>query len=319
MTVRNGFGIDADNPPTCIWHKSCLDGFTSAWVVRNYFDKVNFHGGTYGETPPWSIIDGRDVIMVDFSYKRPVIEEIAKRARSVLILDHHKTAEEDLAPFVRPWRGTLQPQFPKLGECIAFFDMHRSGATMTYDFFFGGLPRPVLVDIAEDRDLWKFEIEGTREITAVLFSHDMSFVTWDRFGRILQTEEGRVATKAEGSAILRQHMHTCRQIIAGSTRNFLFKSGDDTFMEVPTVNAPYMFSSDIGNILASSSKSKVGATYYDRGDGRRIFSLRSTKDGPDVSEIAKIYGGGGHRNAAGFSEVHNYEGEIDLGMRKKEK
>ena len=32
----------------------------------------------------------------------------------------------------------------------------------------------------------------------------------------------------------------------------------------------------------------------------RVFSLRSSDDGADVAEVAKQYGGGGHRNAAGF-------------------
>ena len=40
--------------------------------------------------------------------------------------------------------------------------------------------------------------------------------------------------------------------------------------------------------------------YWDTLQGR-VFSLRSTDDGMDVSEIAKQYGGGGHRNAAGFT------------------
>jgi nanoRNase/pAp phosphatase (c-di-AMP/oligoRNAs hydrolase) len=32
----------------------------------------------------------------------------------------------------------------------------------------------------------------------------------------------------------------------------------------------------------------------------RVFSLRSTPEGMDVSEIAKQYGGGGHKHSAGF-------------------
>ena len=35
-------------------------------------------------------------------------------------------------------------------------------------------------------------------------------------------------------------------------------------------------------------------------DSRNHFSLRSSDDGADVAEVAKQYGGGGHRNAAGF-------------------
>ena len=39
--------------------------------------------------------------------------------------------------------------------------------------------------------------------------------------------------------------------------------------------------------------------WFERGDGKIQFSLRSNGD-IDVSAIAKIYNGGGHKNAAGF-------------------
>jgi nanoRNase/pAp phosphatase (c-di-AMP/oligoRNAs hydrolase) len=39
--------------------------------------------------------------------------------------------------------------------------------------------------------------------------------------------------------------------------------------------------------------------YWDTPDGR-VFGLRSTDEGVDVSAVAKQYGGGGHRNASGF-------------------
>jgi len=38
---------------------------------------------------------------------------------------------------------------------------------------------------------------------------------------------------------------------------------------------------------------------WDTPEGR-VFSLRSNDEGVDVSEVAKQYGGGGHRNASGF-------------------
>ncbi|WP_277343388.1 DHHA1 domain-containing protein [Pseudomonas viridiflava] len=35
--------------------------------------------------------------------------------------------------------------------------------------------------------------------------------------------------------------------------------------------------------------------------------MRSTDEGLDVSEIAKLYGGGGHRNASGFRVPFGHE------------
>src|SRR5258708_37459253 len=85
----------------CIYHANCADGFGAAWAVRHAFgDGVEFHPGFYGEAPP--DVAGRDVLLVDFSYKRPVLDEMAKAAHSILILDHHKTAAEDLIGFLVP-------------------------------------------------------------------------------------------------------------------------------------------------------------------------------------------------------------------------
>ena len=50
------------------------------------------------------------------------------------------------------------------------------------------------------------------------------------------------------------------------------------------------------------------ATYVDSPKGR-AFSLRSRRDGVDVSQIAATYGGGGHRGAAGFLMPSGWEGD----------
>ena len=83
----------------CIYHGNCADGFGAAYAVwKRYGEAVEFYPGVYQQDPP--DVTGRDVIMVDFSYKRPVIEQMAQDANSILILDHHKSAEEDL----RQWK-----------------------------------------------------------------------------------------------------------------------------------------------------------------------------------------------------------------------
>jgi len=83
-------------PDICIYHGNCADGFTAAWAVwKRFGDSVEYIPGVYGESPP--DVTGKNVVIVDFSYKRPVLLEMTKTARTVLVLDHHKTAEADLA------------------------------------------------------------------------------------------------------------------------------------------------------------------------------------------------------------------------------
>lgn len=64
----------------CIYHGHCDDGFAAAWAVRHAMgDQVEFHLGQYGHEPP--DVSNRDVILVDFSYKRPVLEAMRKAAQ----------------------------------------------------------------------------------------------------------------------------------------------------------------------------------------------------------------------------------------------
>lgn len=67
---------------------------------------------------------------------------------------------------------------------------------------------------------------------------------------------------------------------------------------VPVSNLPYAMSSDAGHIMGKGEP--FAACYTDTEKGR-VFSLRSSPEGVDVSEIAKQYGGGGHKHAAGFT------------------
>lgn len=160
----------------CIYHGNCADGFGAAWAVRHALrDGVEFHAGFYGNAPP--DVAGRDVVLVDFSYKRPVIIEMAKAARSLLIIDHHKTAAEDLEGLMRSppggWPTWMEngPLYddeacyvdPPLDRVAALFDMNRSGAGLAWDYFHPRQPRPALIDHIEDRDLWRFKLPGTRE------------------------------------------------------------------------------------------------------------------------------------------------------------
>lgn len=281
--------------PLCIYHGNCADGFGAAWAVRHWAKRheelVEFHPGVY-QAPPPDVAD-RDVLMVDFSYKIDVLRELASKARSLLILDHHKSAAEDLAS-IPAYRSGDWAQTRECGHPVALFDMDRSGAGLTWDFFFPNEKRPALIDHIEDRDLWRFNLEGTREIQAAVFSYPYDFEVWDK----LMLEIDVQSLRSDGAAIERKHFKDIREFIeAAGTRMAI--AGHD----VPALNAPYFWSSDAGHIMAKDEP--FAACYWDTPDGR-VFSLRSAEDGLDVSEIAKAYGGGGHKHAAGFSVPHGH-------------
>ncbi len=256
----------------CIYHGHCADGFGAAWVVRKALGSAaEFHAGFYGDAPP--DVSGRDVILVDFSYKRDVLIDMARTADSILILDHHKTAEADLV------------ELPD--NVTAVFDMERSGAMITWNHFFPAQPPPALITRIQDRDLWQFKYADTQNIQACLYSHPYDFDIWDRLMTADLDEMAR-----EGAVIQRKQFKDINESIAAAAYRTTIAGYD-----VPVLNAPYCWSSDAGNIMARGEA--FAACYWDT-SYFRVFSLRSAEDGLDVAEIAEKFGGGGHRHAAGF-------------------
>lgn len=274
----------------CIYHGGCDDGFAAAWSVRAALgDAVEFYPGVYQQPPP--DVAGRDVIMVDFSYKRPVIEAMARAAKSILILDHHQTAMDDLAGFPAPplleWDADALRGWQPNGGVYARFDMHRSGAAMAWDHYHLA-PRPRFIEYVQDRDLWRRELDGSDDFTIALRSYPQIFEVWDKLAA-----DGVDALRAEGRAINRYYRLRVEEFKRAS---YVASLGGHL---ARIANAPYFAASEVAGDLCSDGVD-FGACYFEIGANRYQYSLRS--HGPfDVSAVAKQFGGGGHLNAAGFT------------------
>lgn len=273
--------------PLVIYHGNCADGFSAAWCFwRKYRDGADYVGGVYQQEPP--DVTGRDVFLVDFSYKRAVVERMLQQASSVTLIDHHKTAIEDLQPLFMQDSWTGEPK-----QLAHFTDLNKSGATLAWDYLFPGEDRPLLLGHIEDRDLWRFKLPGTREIQANVFSFEYTFENWDRLMSADQVE--LLQMTAAGAAIERKHHKDIAELVSVCKRRMVIGGH-----EVPVASLPYTLVSDAAHLMAKGEP--FAACYWDTAEGR-VFGLRATDDGMDVSEIAKQYGGGGHAKAAGF-KVH---------------
>lgn len=276
---------------------SCFDGFCSAWLFHAAYPDAEFVAAQHGDAPP--DVTGRNVYIVDFSYKFDVMLGLAQSAASLTVLDHHKTAVEELAG--------LHVACAKCDARLPFMNlrMEKSGGRLAWEHLYGyrQLPgqwlstgqgvvsldvAPWLVDYTEDRDLWRWQLPHSRAVNAALRSYPMEFDVWDHLN-------GRppLSLVAEGEALLRAEAQT----VATHVRNAAEIDIDG--YKVLAVNATTL-TSEIAGELASGRP--FGACYFDRADGLRIWSLRERGSGVDVSEIAKRRGGGGHKSAAGFQE-----------------
>lgn len=264
-----------------IYHDKCSDGFTASWAAYRAHKNgllpgdIEYHPASYSgnmkSIPP--DVRGKNVFICDFSYKRDVLLELRRIANNLTVLDHHKSAQDDL-------QG--------LDFCI--FDMHRSGATLTWDYFFNKNqpgPRPWLVEYIEDRDLWTWKLPNAKEILTALECYPRTFEVWDS---LIDDESARDRLYSEGVAMLKfQNSHIELLLRSAYRKNFL---GYD----VPIINTN-IFVSEIGNLL---SRDEPFSVVWSHTENKKIrVSLRATSE-IDVSKVAEQLGGGGHPKAAGI-------------------
>lgn len=290
-------------PDVLIYHDNCDDGFAAAWTVRKKWgDAVQFVPSNYGRPMPTWQGGAREILIADFSLPEDQCEAIASAGSRILMLDHHKTAEEALSGLHKIHR----PTFENVGRCfdrmtgtwreevLVEFDMERSGARMAWDFAFPGKETPELILAVEDRDLWRFDRPDTKLVSMYLRSLDRDFGQWDRAAALYSGNPEQFL--AEANAIKRFY----DQRIKGICDN----AGTQTFQGhegvAVTYTCPYDFVSEACHaLLAMYPKAPFAVAVIQNQEGI-TYSLRSADDRTDVSEIAKTHGGGGHRNAAGF-------------------
>lgn len=284
-------------PDICIYHKHCLDGFAAAWAVNKRWPGVEMRPCNYGELVPDQGIAGKHILIVDFSFKPKILEDMARKAASILVLDHHKTAQDDLKDLPQVTRPRCHSIVNDLTHCkdnlLVEFDMERSGARMAWDFCFPGKTPPEILLAVEDRDLWRFNRKDTGLLTTYLNSMPWSFDEWNTVIETYQSNPGYLLDKA--IAVQRYRDRRVAEIVeSASIRTF------DGHKGVPVAFVPYAYVSNVCHELLKANASapfSVGVVVSYDGVS---CSLRSDNGRMDASEIARAHGGGGHRNAAGF-------------------
>lgn len=258
----------------CIYHANCSDGFTAAWVVRRALgDDVEFYPGIYQQVPP--DVTGKDVYIVDFSYKRNVMEDIISKANSVTHIDHHHSAIVDLAGLENSM------------STLYSLENAYSGAMLTWMYFYPDKECPQLIKHVDDRDRWQFKLPGTKEIQASVSSYEFTFENWDY---LMSADINLLAVN--GASLERKSLKDINELISALSFRMVIAGYD-----VPVCNLPYMMSSEAGHIMGAGEP--FAACFYYKPNGVE-FSLRSDDNGVDVSAIAMQFGGGGHCHASGF-------------------
>ena len=254
---------------TDVWyHANCADGFaaaTAAWLVLG--DKATYTPVRHGDPLPEIEASAR-VAIVDFAYPRESLLQLAQQVEHLVVLDHHRSAAVDLE-----------------GLEFAHFDMDKSGARMAWEFWHPEEPFPEAFAYVEDRDLWRWRLPDSREVALALTQIPFDFQLWSR----LNVEELKVV----GRSLLGFQTSLIERAVKKA--HWLELAG----YRIPASNS-CLFQSEVGDELCQKyPDAPFAAVYYNKGDSL-AWSLRSIGEF-DVSRVAATFGGGGHRNAAGFA------------------
>lgn len=232
----------------------------------------------YGEKMPALLPQSR-LIFLDFTFPRAIMNDLAMQHRELLILDHHETAEKDLAGLDEEHQNVLM-----------VIDQARSGAMIAWDYFHAPESAPSIFHYVQDYDLWQFKLPYSKEVNESVYSYTQNFKQWD-----ILCKRGLMTLCTEGEALLRYQQKHVATICATPRGVYINKQ------LVPVVNAPYFLRNDCCHLLLETyPDAPFAASYSDSGNGDRVWSLRSDDARTDVRLVAEELGGGGHRNAAGF-------------------
>ena len=317
-----------DDIDTVIYHNPCMDGFGAAHIAAKYFKDTHKRevrlakphigdaarkylndeqGGKVllvpthiSDTIDESLYIGKTVLMVDIL--TPDYLKIKEKAKNLIILDHHKTNQKDL------------------GGCdFAYFDMNKSGVGIIWEYFYDDTPMPLFLQCIQDRDIWtwivpesKYFCDGFYKLFNTAGSIQEQIRFFDEMYD-LQSVDGKLLSEkfnyyyTIGEVLYKIKMSSVKKIVKHSEPNKV-QIGTDSY-NVSFFNCTTDYASDLGNYAVSETDCDFAVLWsYDHEDEQYRYSLRSIDSKVDVSAIAKRFGGGGHRNAAGCaSKMHPKE------------
>jgi hypothetical protein len=277
------FAPDKNDPrPLVIYHgNSCPDGFAAALAAWLFYDgQADFLGLDHGDVRAMTDlpdVTGRTVYILDFSFSTEIMRCIDAQAGKLVMLDHHKSAAEQLTGFAC--------------RCgVLHFDMHKSGSRLAWEFFQPGKPLPDLYRFIEDRDIWVWQYPESAGFLAALDMEPFDFAHWSALAAFDAVQLQRFMARGQA---MDDKFNKLAADIAEGAQPIVF-NGQQGLM----VNAPSVFHSLVGDML--SAKSGTFALMWSAGKGGVIKAGLRSQRNFDCIALARSMGGGGHAQACGF-------------------
>jgi nanoRNase/pAp phosphatase (c-di-AMP/oligoRNAs hydrolase) len=277
-----------------LYHKDCPDGFGAAWAAWKKFGNMAKYIPIQPRQLPDMNLIGREIYVLDNSLTILTQKKLRQDNRKLVIIDHHESARNDVLAFPEN----------------VFSNNKNSGAVLAWRYFFPEKPVPKFLKYVEGVDLWCFSLPHAHELTTYAYAQPFDFKGWSKIVKDFEDpkqlkryiELGKVIENYE--AMLVDSIVQKAELVNFAGHNVL------------SVNSSLKkLISFIGNKLCDNVP-PFGIVWYIK-DGDLSVSLRGNGT-IDVSKIAgKFSGGGGHKNAAGFTIP--FKGKFPWKVLKNEK
>lgn len=269
----------------CFYHSADLDGHCSGALVKMAYPNCELAGINYGDSFPWESIENKEkIFMVDFSLQPfDGMIELSKKS-SLIWIDHHKSAIEDLDK----WGGTV-PGFQRsgLGACALVWEYLKDSFAESID-----APMPTFIKLLAEYDVWDHSDPRTLAFQYGIRQYETGPEKQDFWRELFDVERVQQIVE-EGGLLLRYEAEQNKKYADACS----FETELDGLRCI-AINK-MLTNSKIFDSVWNPEKYDAMLTFGFR-KGQWTVSLYSDKPEIDVSVVAKNRGGGGHKGAAGF-------------------
>lgn len=265
----------------CLHHND-PDGRASGAIVRYALGKdVILHEIDYGDPIPWDLIQSAEqVVIVDFSLKSVEMLKIADGRRLVWI-DHHISAIQEM--------GESASSLPGIR------DITEAGCVLSWRYFFPDQPPPKAIILIGDRDIWRQAEPDSPAFNEGLVHEHTAPENDDLWLPLLRNDTPALERlMRRGSILLEARLRAMRRQVNRFGFRVLFEGHR-------TLAINRNGDGDLGHHILSLGY-EIAYCYIDGYQKNQLMTFVTLySEGVDVSVIARKFGGGGHRGAAGFS------------------
>jgi oligoribonuclease NrnB/cAMP/cGMP phosphodiesterase (DHH superfamily) len=276
-----------------VFHYPCHDGLASAWITYMYHklngEDIELYPIQYNMKLYIDRLKSKNVLFCDYTPSNMELEILEKECNSIKILDHHISAKE------------------RTNKKYAFYDINRSGAGITWDYFFDK-DRPNFINWIEDRDLWLWKYPESQKFHAS-FQLVLSTLEYNDFknmfilfDELYNNSDNKISYYLNLGELINLSIQNKANNIACSHSKKINKYQN---YNICIVNCPSDIISEVGSILTKDYNFDFIVLWrYNHPNKEYIVSLRANNK-VNIANIAVKYGGGGHANAASFTTKIN--------------